>query len=252
MEIKNIRINSLDDFITFTDNNKNDGKIRLYRGQKENWPLDSKLLRLAKKNKKIDNFYNIEKRIFSEFKNNYSNYKIESNEYNDWDILSLAQHYGLPTRLLDWTTNPLIALWFAFEEEKNKVKKINESDRVVWGLVVEKRHLVDFNKDSIFHSRFIKVFEPAKIDHRIRNQQSWFSIQNIQLFGKGGDGLPEFDEFNTMNEVEDFDFFLVRLFFHDSLRTDILSKLENLGVNYIKIFPDLSGLCKMIEWKELK
>lgn len=248
MKIKDFRINSIEDFISYIETYRNENKIRIYRGQEENWALDSKLLRLVKETKKITDFYKIEKRIFNEFKNRFIEFKDSSNNYNDWHILSLGQHYGLPTRLIDWTSDPLIALWFAFENQKD-----NENDRIVWGLVVDNDLIVDFNKDSPFRGRFIKVFEPHKIDNRIENQQSWFSIQNIQVFGKGdGDGLPVFNEYNTMNERDDFEYYLARFIFKNSLRFDILEKLEELGVNYLKIFPDLTGLCKLIEWKELK
>jgi hypothetical protein len=51
----------------------------------------------------------------------------EPADYFGW--LFLAQHYGLPTRLLDWTENPLVALYFAVEEEKEWDK-----DGCVWAL----------------------------------------------------------------------------------------------------------------------
>ena len=246
MEIKELPFNSVKEFLKYLSH-QNDSKIRLFRGQMNDWPLDSKLLRLVQEKKQIDNFFKIEKQVFKEFKENYNFF--HKTKLNDWDLLSLGQHFGLPTRLIDWTANPLIALWFAFEKEKEKE---NEKDRVVFGLFVEKDSLVDFQRDELFGGRFIKIFKAKPFDKRIINQESWFSIQPPQIFRQGGDGLPHFNDYNTLDENENFEYYLIKFRFKNSLRWEILEVIDKKGINYMKIFPNLTGLCKMVEMNEIE
>ena len=244
MKIKQINFSSIQQYLNYTDQHSNDHKIRLYRGQEESsWNLDSNLYRLLKDQKKTDDFYNIERNIFSDFKNSLTSREPSTNERTDWEILSIGQHYGLPTRLIDWTSDPLIAIWFSFERMKS-----NSNDRAVWGLVVDDMNLVDFNRDKLFHGRFVKVFEPPKIDLRIIAQRAWFSIQNMRLFGnREDDGLPKFNEYNTMNQMEEFEYHLIKMVFPNSSRTEILNELDNKGINHSSVFPDLTGDCRKIK-----
>ena len=62
MEIKEIPFNSVKEFLEYISGH-NDSKIRLFRGQRDDWSLDSKLLRLVRKKKQIDSFFKIENRF---------------------------------------------------------------------------------------------------------------------------------------------------------------------------------------------
>jgi hypothetical protein len=53
---------------------------------------------------------------------------------DDWDLLFFMQHYGIPTRLLDWSENPFIALYFALMSAVRNKKKSFTSSCVVWAL----------------------------------------------------------------------------------------------------------------------
>jgi FRG domain len=110
-----------------------------------------------------------EKAIFAKFKRQMAQFE-QPAERDDWSLLALAQHHGLPTRLLDWSTSPLVAGYFAVSSPPV------DTDAVVVAVRTKSAQYVRDFRTSPFDAREIAFFSPPSVSPRIVNQRGLFSV----------------------------------------------------------------------------
>ncbi len=246
--MKNLRASDLQKFISLIKDEeeplryKQDVHLVLFRGQ----PCDEPLLpKIARDLKWIKEFSlsprikgrQLEQYMLNEFKRRASPYLAQKPE-NDWDWLIHAQHHGLETRLLDWTENPLVALYFALLNSKFE----DRSEGVVWLLKIKSDEAVVSRKGSNpFVQKNTVVFRPNFVSRRLEAQSGWFSLHRY---------LEIRDHFVPLERNKDFKDRLVKITVPRRHASSILEDLSLCGINAATLFPDLDGISKFINWKK--
>lgn len=218
----------------------NQAEYLIFRGQCIDKPLWPKI---GRPDYYKTDIVETEKKIVNEFKR-FSLPYIQ-NKNTDWDLLTFAQHYGLPTRLLDWSENPLIALWFALQGACES-EKIEEKKRVVWCFAFNKDKIVNHDTGSPFDQTETMVVQPEHINSRVIAQRSWFTCHYYS---------SENTQYTALDYKSDVQEQLQKIIITASeaeIYNAFLKPLNTYGINSHSIFPDLGGLSQYLEWKYFK
>lgn len=206
--------------------------------------------------------------ILAHFKKEAGGFLPNISQNDEFVWLQYAQHYGVPTRLLDFTANPLTALYFCCKTESKEdgvIWIINLSSFQRWSHGDDFCNTLgpDFTRDTAIASimksmksysddeeRLEKyrpiVFVPAFIDQRMSAQSSRFL-----LWGKNEMSLEDIiEESNKMTLLPDGikysiagdQRFLAKIIISGDSKHHIIRELDLLGVNEKTMFPGLDGI----------
>ena len=204
--------------------NKYDARNVIYRGMKSvEYPLLPKIGRVQPP-ASVGSRQKNEQEILRLFKERAFQY-LDFTPATDWDWLALGQQYGLPTRLLDWTDNPLVAGFFTLEET-------SAADGVIYAYRNDTYIPVDQYPDP-FKYRKVGKFIPRHITPRITTQGGLFTIHPHPY-------VP----------FESTD--MEKIIIPNKIQAELRRTISRYGINQFSLFPSLDGLAAYIEWLQSK
>lgn len=200
----------------------------VFRGQ----PVQGNLLPNVARNAPEVDTTDIERKMLEQLKLQGAS-MLSGHVSTDLDVLVLAQHFGLKTRLLDWTSNPLVALWFACSAP-------TKGDVYVYALEADKLLATDVYEQDPFSRAATKVIQPRQNNPRIIAQQGWFTLHRYATKNK---------KFVALEKNPATAACLHEYRIPAGKRPELITALDRHGVSAKTIYPDLAGLCEHLNCK---
>lgn len=233
-----------------------------FRGQAQgSWPLDTTLHRFVKRLKERDtpkadretHLFGVESSLYWEFRTKAISLHKEAK--SGWDYLFWARHYGVPTRLMDWTENLFVALYFALIDNPASIAQPR-----IWLLNPYRLNAHFEGKEELYHPDFISdsdfdelinsedswewefpvALYPEQTSPRQHAQQGWFTIH-----GNNEESLEkQQDELMLQNADNEHLPFLTFIDLTDDEVVTLTRLLKLSGRSRFSIYQDLDSLAK--------
>lgn len=214
----------------------------LFRGQgQEKWPPRPSIGR--KKNmSELANVEEDEKLALAKFHQKL--YAFRNPPPSGINLMAIAQHYKLRTRLLDWSDSALVALWFAVsgdsKGDNSVVYALSLPQDDHWLRRAYDGTVIDGETDDPLHDDFkwgdgIIGHAPDALSPRIVNQQGFFTIHENPIADMTKLRLGEIKMAAAIIDVRN--------------RDKIRQKLSKFGFHERRIYPDLEGLAKHVDYE---